>query len=156
LTDTAMPITSSRRIHAAQQFVRFGYGEHIDDNSPFSSAEFLTQELTTTEVQAVLSVVHRFNAFYGGRVGGGIERFRGRVKGWKFGRNGGPLLVVTLPYWTHQVEELPQGGKVGAPVQDSDHQALVQELRTVLTEELDAHRFEARDDSDHVFAAAWG
>jgi hypothetical protein len=151
-----MPVTSSRRIHVAQQFVRFGFGEHVDEGAAFFSAEFLTQELTTTEVQAVLSVVQTFNAFSGGRVGGGIERFRGRVTGWKFGRMGGPLLVVSLPYWTHQVEENPAGGKVGSPVHDSAHQALVEELRALFLNELDARGFGPRDDSDHVFGAWWG
>jgi len=151
-----MPVTSSRRILVAQQFVRFGYGEHVDEGAAFSSAEFLTQELTTTEVQAVLSVVQAFNAFSGGRVGGAVERFRGRVTGWKFGRMGGPLLVASLPYWTHQVEENPAGGKVGTPVHDSAHQALVEELRALFLNELDARGFGPRDDSDHVFGAWWG
>ena len=43
-----MPVTSTRRIYIAQQFVRFGFGEHVDESAPFYSPTFLTQELTTT------------------------------------------------------------------------------------------------------------
>lgn len=151
-----MPITSSRRIQVAQQFVRFGFGEHVEESAPFYSADFLTQELTTIEAQAVLSVVPRFNMFVGGHVGGSIERFRGRVRGWKFGRAGAPLLVVVLPYWTHQVEEQPQGAPAGLPVSDPAHLSLVDELRQVFLHELDAQRFEPYDGTGHAFGAWWG
>jgi len=126
-----MPVTSTQRILVAQQFVRFGFGEHIEAGAPFYSADFLTQELTTTEVQAVLGVVERFNTFAGGPVAGAIERFRGRVRSWRFGRAGSPLLVVTLPYWTHQVEEEALGAPTGTLISDQDHLALVDALRQV-------------------------
>ena len=57
LVPSPMPVTSTRRIYIAQQFTRFGFGEHVDENAPFYSPNFLTQELTTTEVQAVLTIV---------------------------------------------------------------------------------------------------
>ncbi len=151
-----MPITSSRRIQVAQQFVRFGFGEHVDEAAPFYSADFLTQELTTTEAQAVLSVVPKFNMFVGGSVGGAIERFRGRVRGWKFGRAGAPLLLAVLPYWTHQVEEQAQGAPAGRPVPDPEHHALIEALQRVFLDELDAQRFAPYDGTDHVFGAWWG
>ena len=151
-----MPVTSTRRIHIAQQFIRFGFGEHVDENAAFYSPHFLTQELTTTEVQAVLTIVQRYNAFYGVTVAGAISRFRGRVRGWKFGRSDAPTLVVTLPFWSHQVEEIPQGSPVGKPVSDEDNKALVDQLRKMFMQELDANRFEALDDTQHVFAAHWG
>ena len=151
-----MPVTSTRRIYIAQQFTRFGFGEHVDENAPFYSPNFLTQELTTTEVQAVLTIVPRYNAFYGVTVAGAIGRFRGRIKGWKFGRCDAPQLVVTLPFWTHQAEEIPQGSPVGKPVSDEDNQALVDELRQLFMHDLDANRFEAIDDTGHSFTAYWG
>lgn len=150
-----MPVTSTQRILVAQQFVRFGFGEHIEAGAPFYSADFLTQELTTTEVQAVLGVVARFNAFTGGAVAGSIERFRGRIRSWRFGRAGAPLLIVTLPYWTHQVEEEPLGAPTGTPINDQDHLALVDELRQVFLGELDAMRFEAHPGIANAFAAWW-
>jgi hypothetical protein len=151
-----MPVTSTRRIHIAQQFIRFGFGEHVDENAPFYSSHFLTQELTTTEAQAVLPIVQRYNAFYGVTVAGAIGRFRGQVRGWKFGRADAPMLVVTLPYWSHQVEEIPQGAPVGKPISDQDNQLVVDALRQMFMHELDANRFEALDDTGHVFAAHWG
>lgn len=151
-----MPVTSTRRIHIAQQFTRFGFGEHADENAAFYASHFLTQELTTTEAQAVLPIVTRYNAFYGLTVAGGIARFRGKVRGWKFGRDDAPVLVVILPYWTHQIEEIPQGAPVGKPISDEDTQALADALRHMFMNELDALRFVAQDDSGHVFAAHWG
>lgn len=151
-----MPVTSTRRIHIAQQFIRFGFGEHVEESAPFYSPNFLTQELTTSEVQAVLTIVQRYNAFYGLTVAGSIGRFRHRVRGWKFGRGDAPILVVTLPYWTHQVEEIPQGAPVGKLIPDEVTQTLADELRQVLVHDLDANRFEALDDTNHVYAAYWG
>ena len=151
-----MPVPSTRRIYIAQQFTRFGFGEHVDERAPFYSPQFLTQELTTTEAQSVLPIVQRFNAFYGVTVAGGISRFRGRVRGWKFGRAHAPLLVVTLPFWTHQDEEMAQGSPVGQPIADEANQALVDELRQMFLQELDAHRFVALDDTGRAFAAHWG
>ena len=63
---------------------------------------------------------------------------------------------VTLPFWTHQAEEIPQGSPVGKPVSDEDNQALVDELRQLFMHDLDANRFEAIDDTGHAFAAYWG
>jgi hypothetical protein len=150
-----MPVTSTQRILVAQQFVRFGFGEHIEAGAPFYSADFLTQELTTTEVQAVLGVVERFNTFAGGTVAGAIERFRGRVRSWRFGRAGSPMLVVTLPYWTHQVEEEPLGAPTGTLISDHDHLALVEALREVFVKELDVLKFEAYPGVANSFAAWW-
>lgn len=150
-----MPVTSTQRILVAQQFVRFGFGEHIEAGAPFYSADFLTQELTTTEVQSVLTVVDRFNAFHGGTVAGAIERFRGRVRSWRFGRAGAPVLIVTLPFWTHQVEEEPLGAPTGTPITDEQHLALVNELSPVFLDELDALKFEAYPGMANAFAAWW-
>jgi hypothetical protein len=63
---------------------------------------------------------------------------------------------MSLPYWTHQVEEMPQGAPVGKPVSDEETLALVDELRQVFMNELDAIRFEAVDNTGHLFRAQWG
>ena len=63
-----MAITSTRRIPVAQQFVKLGFGEAVDDHAPFYSHHFLTQELTTTEVQSVIPVLPEYNNFNGARV----------------------------------------------------------------------------------------
>jgi len=73
-----MTRTSQRRIPVAQEFVRIGFGDAIDDNAPFYSHDFLTQELTTLEAQAVIPVVKRYNNFEGEKVATAISRFRGR------------------------------------------------------------------------------
>jgi hypothetical protein len=151
-----MPVSSPRRIQVAQQFVRFGFGEHVDESAPFYAPDFITQVLTTTEAQSILTIVQRYNTFFGGTVAGGLERFRGRVHGWQFGRAGSPVLLMSLPYWTHQVEEMPQGAPVGKPVSDEETLALVDELRQVFMNELDAIRFEAVDNTGHLFRAQWG
>ena len=151
-----MPVTSTRRIHVAQQFTRFGFGEHVEENAPFYATHFLTQELTTTEAQAVLPIVPRYNAFSGLTVAGAIARFRGKVRGWKFGRSDAPMLVVLLPYWTHQVEEIPQGAPVGTPIPDEETQKMIEALRHMFIKDLDAQRFVALDETGHAFAAHWG
>jgi hypothetical protein len=156
-----MAITSQRRIAAAQQFVRLGFGDAINDEAAFYGTRFLTQELTTTEAQAVLSVVPHFNEFVGETVAAGIERFRGRVSGWKFGASGtllvtgSPLLVVVLPYFTHQLEEVKPGKTGGDPISPEVHRALISEMRHVFLNELAADTFEPEGNDDHVYAAWW-
>lgn len=150
-----MPITSTRRINVVQQFIRLGFADHLDPDAPFYSGEFLTQELTTTEAQAAMSVLPRINTFVGVQVAGGLDRFRGEVRAWKFGRAGTPVLHVLLPFWTHQVEERHAASPVGAPVQDADHRALIERLQHSLVDELDAFDFERVDETGHVWRARW-
>jgi len=150
-----MHTTSTRRINVVQQFVRLGFGDHLDVDAPFHSGSFLTQELTTTEAQAALTVLPRINTFSGVHVAGGLDRFRGEVRAWKFGRARTPILQVLLPFWTHQVEERHPGSPVGAPVQDADRQALIERLEKTLVNELDAFDFVRVDDTEHVWQAHW-
>jgi hypothetical protein len=160
-----MAITSVRRIPLAQEFVRLGFGDmaddlnigdRLDDSAVFHSQNFVTQELTTTELQAVLPLVKQFNNFSGDKVAAAIERFRGRVIAWRFGRAGSPLLIADLPYWTHQIEDTPPRAEPGGSRIDADsHQSLIAEMRQVFLQELDADLFEPEDDSDHTFRAWW-
>ena len=150
-----MPVTSTRRINVVQQFVRLGFADHLDPDAPFCSGEFLTQELTTTEVQAAMSVLPRINTFSGVQVAGSLDRFRGEVRAWKFGRSGTPVLHVLLPFWTHQVEERHVASPVGAPIQDAEHRALIERLQHCLVDELDAFDFVRVDETDHVWRARW-
>ncbi len=150
-----MARTAQRRIPVAQEFVRLGFGEVIDDNAPFYSHEFLTQELTTVEAQAVIPVLKRYNRFDGEKVAAAIARFRGRVSGWKFGSAGSPVLLVVLAPWTHQVEDTPPGSKSGTPFTDAERHALVKELQALFLNELGADKFDADEGSEFVFGAWW-
>jgi len=150
-----MPITSQRRIPVAREFVRLGFGYSIDDDAPFRSLEFLTEELTTVEARAVIPVVGQFNRFDGAKVADAIERFRGRVSGWKFGAAGSPLLLVVLAPWTHQVEDTPPRGKSGRRFTPDEKATLIAELRSVFIGELHADEFEMHGSSDSVYGAWW-
>ncbi len=150
-----MQITSTRRINVAQQFVRLGFADHLDPDAPFYSADFLTQELTTIEVQAAMGVLPRINTFIGLQVASGLDRFRGEVRGWRFGRSGMPVLQVLLPFWTHQVEECHPASPVGSPVREADHRALIDRLKRTLVDEFDAFELLRVDGDDHVWCARW-
>ena len=151
-----MAITSQRRIPVAQEFVRIGFGEAVDPQAAFYSHDFLTQELTTTEAQAVVPVLAQYNNFNGARVAKAIGRFKGRVSGWKFGAAGSPLLLVVLAPWTHQVEDSRPGGTSGTKFTSQQVQALIDELRKVFLNELSADKFERDGDSEYVWGAWWG
>ena len=151
-----MSATAIRRINIAQQFVRLGFGDHLDEDAAFYSADFLTQELSTTEVQAAMGVLPTINTFVPSAVSGGLDRFRGQVRGWKFGRCGTPVLHVFLPYWTHQVEERASfQGPVGTPVSEDARRDLLDRLRQYFVVEHEAHDFRAVEGSDHQFRAHW-
>ncbi|MGZ3238158.1 MAG: hypothetical protein ACXU8A_12365, partial [Burkholderiaceae bacterium] len=91
----------------------------------------------------------------GDRVATAIEKFRGRVSGWKFGCAGSPLLLVVLPYSTNQVEEHPPAGKGGTTISNETHESLIKEMRQLFIEELNADKFEPDDESNHVYGAWW-
>ncbi|WP_255988959.1 hypothetical protein [Chitinolyticbacter albus] len=150
----AMARTSLRRIPLAQEFVRIGFGNSIDPEAAFCSNEFLTEVLTTIELQAVLPIVKQFNQFNGDKVAAAVERFRGQVQGWKFGCAGSPLLIAVLPYWTHQVEDYPLVGEVGVRISEESLECLVAEMRQVFLHELHADKFD-RDGSSHAYGAWW-
>lgn len=149
-----MAITSLRRIPLAQEFVRLGFGGHIDPDAPFRSHEFLTEELTTTEVKAVLPLLKHFNEFSGEKVASALERFRGKVSGWKFGAAGSPLLVVVLAPWTHQIEEADPR-KTGVRFSIDEREALLGEMRHVFLKELGADKFERHGESEYEYGAWW-
>jgi len=151
-----MARTSSRRIPSAQQFVKLGFGEAIDDDAPFYSHHFLTQELTTTEAQAVIPVLSSYNNFDGNRVSDAIGKFKGRVSGWKFGAAQSPLLLVVLAPWSHQVEDTKPGGPSGTKFTDSEVMALAAELKNTFVDQLHADSFEQYQGSQYVYAAWWG
>ncbi len=150
-----MSRTNSKRIQAAQDFIRLGYGDAVDDAAVFYSNEFLTQELSTTEVQAVLPLVQEFNLFAGERVAQAIGKFKGRVTGWQFGKAGSPLLVVVLAPWSHQVEELPPGAPSGQKFTELEREQIVQELKNTFINELDADEFEQVEGSLYKYRAWW-
>lgn len=150
-----MARTSSRRIPVAQEFVRIGFGDAIVGDAPFYSHEFLTQELTTTEMQAVLPIVKQYNSFNGEAVATAIARFKGKVSGWKFGSAGSPLLMVVLAPWTHQVEDTDPRGKSGTKFSPEEREALVAELQRVFLTELSADRFERDSSSEFIYGAWW-
>lgn len=150
-----MAITYQPRIAVAREFVRLGFGDAIDHEAPFYSHDFLTQELTTTEAQAVIPVVAQFNNFNGEKVASAIGRFKGRVSGWKFGAAGSPLLLVVLAPWTHQVEDTKPGGASGTKFTPEQHTALVDELRSMFVNELDADKFERDGHEEYVYGAWW-
>ena len=150
-----MPLTNPHRIPLAQQFVRLGFGDTIDPESPFRSLEFLTQELTTPEAQEVVSVVKRFNEFDGEAVAKAIGRFRGRVMGWKFGCAGSPLLIVSLAPWTHQIEDTSPHAPTGRRHTERENTALLTELRQMFLSELHADKFQMNGDVEYEFGAWW-
>lgn len=149
--------TNLSRIEVAKEFVRIGFGEVCNSNAVFYSLSFLTQELSTTEVQAVLPVVENYNAFDGKKVAAEIERFRGKVSGWQFGCQSSPILVVKLPYSTNQLEEaLPSRFQTGERIPEVVTATIVAQMRELFIKQLGADEFAPRDDSDHNFAAWWG
>ena len=141
------------RVSAAQQFVRLGFADIVEENSEFRSLDFLTDGLTTSDVQAVLPIVTSYNEFDGEKVATAIEQFRGKVKCWRFGRAGSPLLMAALPYWSHQAESAPLGSPAGTRITNESNQALIEEMRKIFLLKLGADKFEQNGDNDHEYGA---
>ena len=89
---------------AANQFVRLGYNDLINDNSSFRSMNFTTDEQRSTLLVPAIRQVREQNAFQGEPVADGVSRFEGQLPAAEFGRRGSPILWLTFPMWTHQRE----------------------------------------------------
>ncbi len=130
-------------IDLAEQFVKLGFGPQILGKRGFQSTEFLTPMLSTRQAAQLVQLVPQYGKdFKGAEVAKGIQRFAGRVSYVQFGREGSPVLYIELPYWTHQ-REGPTTRGVGLRISDQENQELVQELRNVFVNELQAEEFSA-------------
>ncbi|WP_139260309.1 hypothetical protein [Duganella sacchari] len=141
------------RVEVAEQFVRLGYGDLIDDDAKFRSLDFLTERLTTDEIKLVISVVPSHDAFDAKTICSALDQFRGRVAGWRFGRAGSPLLMVDFAHWTHQLEDTPSRPS-GTRISEQDRDSLISELRNLFLHQLGADKFES-DDVELSCGAWW-
>jgi hypothetical protein len=126
------------RARDAIAFVKLGYGDSF--GLGFRSLYFRTDRLTTIEAQAVMRIIE-YNGFDGNKVADAIEQFKGKFAAYEFGREGSPVLYVSLPYWTHQREGAPRGN-MGERIDDTENDTLVAKLRDALVERLGADEFD--------------
>ncbi len=130
-TDLREGLVNDRRLELARAFVRLGYGDAlVDGDGAFRSLEFLTEELTTSEVQELVRMLTEESGYFdGAAVAEAMTPFRGRVSSWQFGRESSPVLIVKLPHWTAQRENADKG-TTSTRISDSEHDALVEQLAT--------------------------
>ncbi len=102
VADAAAPTTSSL-YRETLDFVRLGYGDSHD--LYVRSLEFRTECLSTSLMQQALRLVPDYNAFAGAKVADGIEKLRGEIMCWQFGREGSPVIYMQIPYWQSQAEK---------------------------------------------------
>lgn len=122
----------------AETFVRLAYD--LDRKSSFQSTLFLTPSLRTAQAERLVRMVGDYNNFNGPKVADALLRFRGKVSGVEFGREGSPVIYIELPYWTHQREETSWSGQ-GTRISDSESAALASEIRRLFVGELKADEF---------------
>jgi hypothetical protein len=102
VADAVAP-TTSRVYRETLDFVRLGYGDSHD--LYVRSLEFRTECLSTGLMQQALRLVPEYNAFEGAKVADGIEKLRGEIMCWQFGRESSPVLYMQIPYWLSQAEK---------------------------------------------------
>lgn len=125
-------------LQVAESFVKIGFG--LNEGQRFQSTEFLTPRLRVIQAVPLIRLVKKYNEFQGEPVAVAVAKFRGRVSGVEFGREGSPVLYFDLPYWSHQREE----ASLGAPrtkISDSENDLLVAELKHLFVTELHADEF---------------
>ena len=144
------------------EFVRLGYGDM--HGKEVRSLAFQTEALSTDDLKAVVALVPDYNVFEGARVADAVERLRGDISYYRFGREGSPVLYVHLPYWTNQQERSCPGqrceaGSWGPDTEETrrltaqEHAALVARVRQVLAQ-LGADEITS-DSDDHELRAWW-
>lgn len=85
------------------ELVRLAYGDSHDLH--VRALEFKTECLSTSLMQAALRLVPEYNAFDGAKIADGIEKLRGDIMCWQFGREGSPVIYMQIPYWLSQSEK---------------------------------------------------
>ena len=136
----------------AVEFVRLGYGDVLHLHF-FCAYSFRTGELSTTEAQQVLQVVPQYNAFIGQRIANALERFKGRVASYEFGRESSPVLYIRLPATTNHVEG-QVSATVGPRVPEADLAAVRSEMEAAFMTELQASEFSV-DEKYKKYIRVW-
>lgn len=146
------PATAGTLRDDAIAFVKLGYGDQVQ--AEFRSLNFLTDELDTETAQAVVALVDQYNAYDGGKVAAALGRFKGRIDHYRFGRDQSPVLFIALPYWTSQREHSPDGDR-GERIDAKAHAKMVEELRKVFVDELQADEFSVDPIFDRTLRVWW-
>jgi hypothetical protein len=120
----------------------------------FRSLNFRTDLLTTRQTQSVVRLVKAHNAFTGEAVARALEAFRGRVRGFEFGRESSPVLYVLLPYTENQIEE-QVSATIGPRVSAVTHENLLVELERTF-KALGAEEVTIHEGHRHEVRAWWG
>jgi hypothetical protein len=119
------------QLQDAIKFVMLGFGD--DFGLAFRSLNFRTELLNTEQTQVVVRLIKEYGWFKGADVADALAPFKGRVRGYEFGRDGKPVLYINLPPWTHHQEgSYPWVKKPSRRVTVAEKNALVAELRAAL------------------------
>jgi hypothetical protein len=86
------------------EFIRLGYGD--SNELSVRSLSFRTECLSTSLMQQALRLVPDYNNFNGAEVAANIEKLRGEIMCWQFGREGSPVIYMEIPYWLGQAEHV--------------------------------------------------
>jgi hypothetical protein len=142
-----------KRLEQTIEMVRLVYGDlHGKDTR---SLTFKTEALSTDDMKAVLPLVDSYNGFVGAKVSEAIERLRGEISNYEFGREGSPVIYVHLPYWTSQQEKnAASKGYLRRELTAAEHKALSEKVRAVF-KSVDADEIDTVSYSDHVIRVWW-
>ncbi len=126
------------QIEGSIEFVKLGYGDLREKN--YRSLNFVTECLETDKIIQIIPIVKNYNAFDGKKIANVLQKFRGKVSCYEFGRAGSPILHINIPYWTHQ-REYYHGPNPGEKISDSEVEQLINELKDVFIEQAYAEEF---------------
>jgi hypothetical protein len=141
-----------KRLEQTLELVRLVYGDlHGKDTR---SLHFRSEALSTDDMKAVLPLVESYNGFVGAKVSEALERLRGEISYYEFGREGSPVIYVHLPYWAHQQEKKQGPQDVKRKLLPEEHTALVEKVRAVF-KGVDADEIGPTSTGDHVIRVWW-
>ena len=136
------------------EFVRLGFGDLREDGH-FYSHDFRTQFLPTRLAHVLIRSVATVNGFVGDAVANGIARYKGKVSGWSFGREGSPVLYVRFPHTTNQIED-EETWIVGPRISEREHLDLVNDVQHLFIDSLGADEVGFVDGHKHELRIWWG
>lgn len=100
--DAAVAPSTGSLYRDTLELVRLAYGDSHD--LYVRALEFKTECLSTSLMQRAVRLVPEYNAFDGAKIAEAIEKLRGEIMCWQFGREGSPVIYMQIPYWLSQSE----------------------------------------------------
>lgn len=137
-----------------EAFVVMGFGDVFD--LPVRSLDFRTEETRPQDLALAIRMIPGYNNFDGANVAQAVMALheRGMLMDASFGREGSPVLYLTVPYWTHQRSNAERFSAQGERIPDETQRAYLDAINEIMRG-LKADEISESEPSGNTVRAWW-